>query len=82
MSKSKTLTIQFDSDASAYSFINDISELIYYNDQEREVESRCYQGPDDSEQIGFSWDGVTFWSANDADRQMRQEVYGNTHPSW
>ena len=76
MSKPKTLTIQFDSVASAYSFINDVSELLYYNDRERQVEDRCYQGPDDSEQIGFSWDGATFWSANDAYRQCRQECYG------
>ena len=76
MSKSKTLTIQFDSDASVYSFIDDVSELIYYNDKERQVEDHFYKGPDDSEQIGFSWDGVTFWSVNDACRQCRQERYG------
>ena len=78
----KTLTIRFDSTRTAFSFIDDVCDLIYYNDQDKEVEDRRFQGPDDSEQIGFSWDGVTFWSANDADRQIRQEVYGNTHPAW
>ena len=81
MSK-KTLTIQFNSTESAYSFIDDVSELIQWNDQQKEVDDRRYEGPDDSDQIAFSWDGVTFWSANDADRQIRQEVYGNTHPAW
>lgn len=73
----KTLTIRFDSIGSASSFIDDICDLIYYNDQEKEVDDRRYQGPDDSEQIGFSWDGMTFCSAQDADRQIRQERYGN-----
>ena len=75
MSK-KTLTIQFDSTESAYSFIDDVSELIYWNDQQKEVDDRRYEGPDDSDQIAFSWDGVTFWSCNDAYRQIRQERYG------
>ncbi len=73
----KTLTIHFDSIESASSFVAGICDLIYYNDQDKEVEDRHFQGPDDSEQIGFSWDGVTFCSANDVDRQIRQEQYGN-----
>ena len=74
MSK-KTLTIQVDSIESAYSFIDDVSELIYWNDQQKEVDDRRYEGPDDSDQIAFSWDGVTFCSCNDAYRQMRQEHF-------
>ena len=73
----KALTICIDSIESASTFMDDICDLIYYNDREKDVEDRHFQGPDNSEQIGFSWDGVTFCSANDADRHIRQERYGN-----
>ncbi|QNI43862.1 hypothetical protein SynRCC2555_00052 [Synechococcus sp. WH 8101] len=76
MSNSKTLTIKFDSARSAKSFMDDITDLIYWNDQERDSDDRCFEGPDESNQIGFSWDGDTFLSANSASRQIRQEVYG------
>ena len=76
MSNSKTLTIKFDSHESAFYFLDSISELIFYNDQQRDLDDRSFVGPDDSNQIGFSWDGVTYWSCNSACRQVRQERFG------
>lgn len=76
MSNSKTLTIKFDSARIAMSFMDDIAELIYWNDQEKDLDDRRFEGPDESNQIGFSWDGVTFLSVNSANKEIRQEVYG------
>ena len=77
MSNSKTLAIKFDSVRTAMSFMNDIADLIYWNDQEKDPDDRRFEGPDESNQIGFSWDGETFLSGNSANRQIRQEVYGD-----
>ena len=76
MSNVKTLTIEFDSARIAMSFMDDITDLIYWNDQEKDLEDRRYEGPDESNQIGFSWDGEIFVSGNSANKQIRQEVYG------
>jgi hypothetical protein len=76
MSNAKILTIKFDSARIAMSFMDDISELIYWNDQEKDPDDRRFEGPDDSNQIGFSWDGETFVSCNSADKEIRQEIYG------
>ena len=72
----KTLTINFDSAVTAMSFMDDIVDLIYWNDQDKDPDDRRYAGPDDSMQIGFSWDGETITSADLANRQIRQEIYG------
>ena len=76
MSNSKTLTIKFDSAQTAMSFMDDITELIYWNDQGKDPDDRRFEGPDESNQIGFSWDGDTFLSGNSASKQIRQEVFG------
>lgn len=76
MSNLKTLTIKFDSARIAMSFMDDITDLVYWNDQEKDPDDRRFEGPDDSKQIGFSWDGKTFVSGNSANKQIRQEVYG------
>ena len=76
MSNFKSLTIKFDSARIAMSFMDDITDLIYWNDQEKDPDDRRFEGPDDSNQIGFSWDGKTFVSCNSANKQIRQEVYG------
>ena len=76
MSNPKTLTIKFDSAQIAMSFTDDITDLIYWNDQEKDPDDRRFEGPDESNQIGFSWDGKTFVSGNSANKQIRQEVYG------
>ena len=76
MSNVKTLTIKFDSVSTAASFMDDIDDLIYWNDREKDPDDRRYEASDNSSQIGFSWDGETFTSCDDAVRHIRQERYG------
>ena len=57
--------------------MSDVSDLIYLLDEEKDADDRRYQGFDDSDQIGFSWDGFTFWSCSGAHSQIRQEIYGH-----
>ena len=76
MSNFKSLTIKFDSARIAMSFMDDITDLIYWNDQEKDPEDRRFESPAESDQIGFSWDSETFLSGNSANKQIRQEVYG------
>ena len=73
---SKTLAIKFDALDTAFRFMDDISDLIYWNDQEKEPDQRRYEDPDETDQISFSWDGVGFRSCRDANSQIRQEKYG------